>query len=231
VRGLDATDPSNIKVLGEAKLGGWVRDTRVVGDVLYAVSEDYGWSYGWGVDAVPVGGAAGSGTVSSGQTTETVIVSSVSFASNVIAAVGKVEFTGYSGIFNDAEPIMMAHQAGADEGTDPLSTSTSAIRAARSSSAALTVTVPCRAGARTTGAGTSTSPTADRARHRREVLRRGGYAVDCGPLEPRRAAARPAAIPTPGWASPRASTRPCTLARRLVRRHRHDAVQVYDLAT
>ena len=27
VRGLDATDPANIKVLGEAKLGGWVRDT------------------------------------------------------------------------------------------------------------------------------------------------------------------------------------------------------------
>src|SRR4051812_39501141 len=61
VRGLDATDPSNTKVLGEAKLGGWVRDTRVVGDVLYAVSEDYGWSYGWGTDEV-VSGGAGSGT-------------------------------------------------------------------------------------------------------------------------------------------------------------------------
>src|SRR5215470_5548267 len=47
VRGLDATDPTHIQVLGEAKLGGWVRDTRVVGDVLYAVSEDYGWVYGW----------------------------------------------------------------------------------------------------------------------------------------------------------------------------------------
>ena len=47
VRGLDATDPTNIKVLGEAKLGGWVRDDRVVGDVIYAVSEDYGWAYGW----------------------------------------------------------------------------------------------------------------------------------------------------------------------------------------
>src|SRR5207237_9550196 len=56
VRGLDATDPANIRVLGEAQLGGWVRDTRVVGDVLYAVSEDYGWVYGWGVggDAVAV---------------------------------------------------------------------------------------------------------------------------------------------------------------------------------
>src|SRR5262245_54518521 len=34
VRGLDARDPAHIKLLGEARLGGWVRDTRVVGDVL-----------------------------------------------------------------------------------------------------------------------------------------------------------------------------------------------------
>ena len=33
--------------LGDAKLGGWVQDDRVVGNVIYAVSEDYGWSYGW----------------------------------------------------------------------------------------------------------------------------------------------------------------------------------------
>src|SRR5450755_3800717 len=71
VRGLDATDPANIKVLGEAKLGGWVRDDRVVGDVIYAVSEDYGISYGWY-------GANGA------TATEAVIVSSVSFANNVI---------------------------------------------------------------------------------------------------------------------------------------------------
>ena len=38
---------ANIRSLGEAKLGGWVRDMRVVGDDLYAVSEDYGWRYGW----------------------------------------------------------------------------------------------------------------------------------------------------------------------------------------
>ena len=37
-------------MLGEAKLGGWVRDDRVVGDVIYAVSEDYGWWYGWDTD-------------------------------------------------------------------------------------------------------------------------------------------------------------------------------------
>ena len=30
-----------MKILGQAVLGGWVRDTRVVGDVLYAVTEQY----------------------------------------------------------------------------------------------------------------------------------------------------------------------------------------------
>jgi hypothetical protein len=103
VRGLDATDPTNIKVLGEAKLGGWVRDDRVVGDVIYAVSEDYGWVYGW--DS-PVS----SGVVT--QPTETVIVSSVSFANNVIASVGRVDFPGYSGVFNvTPNSIMLAHDA------------------------------------------------------------------------------------------------------------------------
>lgn len=129
VRGLDATDPTNIRVLGEAKLGGWVRDTRVVGDVLYAVSEDYGWSYGWGVDAVGGGaasgtagnGTAGSGTVSPGMTTETVIVSSVSFANNVIAAVGSVVFAGYSGIFNvTPTSILLAHDPGAQQAATEL---------------------------------------------------------------------------------------------------------------
>src|SRR5262245_8920107 len=82
VRGLDASDPRNIRVLGEAKLGGWVRDDRVVGDVIYAVSEDYGWWYGWGaVDGVSSGGAG----VSSAGSGPSVIVSSVSFANGRIA--------------------------------------------------------------------------------------------------------------------------------------------------
>ena len=55
VRGLDATDPTNIKVLGDAHLGGWVSDDRVVGNVLYAVSEDYGW---YGLRLVAYGLAA-----------------------------------------------------------------------------------------------------------------------------------------------------------------------------
>ncbi len=99
VRGLDATAPANSKVLGDAKLGGWVRDDRVVGDVIYAVSEDYGWTYGW--DA----GYAGAST-------ETVIVSSVSFANNVISSVGKVDFPGYTGVFNvTPNSILLAHDA------------------------------------------------------------------------------------------------------------------------
>jgi hypothetical protein len=96
VRGLDATDPSHIKVLGEAKLGGWVADDRVVGDVIYAVSEDYGWSYGWDT----TGSAQG----------PSVIVSSVSFGGNAIRAVGSVTFPGFSGVFNvTPNAIMLAH--------------------------------------------------------------------------------------------------------------------------
>ena len=106
VRGLDATDPTNIKVLGEAKLGGWVQDDRVVGNVIYAVSEDYGWVYGW--DAMAAWGVA-----VSTQPTETVIVSSVTdFANNVIQSVGKVTFSGFDGVFNvTPNAIMLAHAA------------------------------------------------------------------------------------------------------------------------
>lgn len=98
VRGLDATDPAHIKVLGEAKLGGWVADDRVVGDVIYAVSEDYGWTYGWDAPAAAT------------QPAPSVIVSSVSFANNVIKAVGNVTFPGFTGVFNvTPNAIMFAH--------------------------------------------------------------------------------------------------------------------------
>jgi hypothetical protein len=115
VRGIDATDPTNIRILGEALLGGWIRDTRVVGDVLYAVSEDYGWVYGWGgpiaVDGVAGAGAARVGSASTiTQPQETVIVSSVSFANGQISAVSKLSFPGYSGIFNvTPNSILLAH--------------------------------------------------------------------------------------------------------------------------
>lgn len=104
VRGLDATDPKHIRVLGEAKLGGWVRDDRVVGDVIYAVSEDYGWWYGWD-------DGSGSGGAGVGSTTpqESVIVSSVSFAGGAITQVGQERFDGYSGVFNvTPDSIMLA---------------------------------------------------------------------------------------------------------------------------
>ena len=122
VRGLDATDPTNIKVLGEAKLGGWVRDDRVVGDVIYAVSEDYGYGYGWGWgygypggEGDGAGGVAGAGTTAP---TEAVIVSSVSFANKQITAVGHTEFPGYAGVFNvTPSSILLAHQKG-DYGTN-----------------------------------------------------------------------------------------------------------------
>jgi hypothetical protein len=105
VRGLDASDPANIRVLGEAKLGGWVRDDRVVGDVIYAVSEDYGWTYGWDDGA--------SGAASSTNTPiQSVIVSSVSFAGNAIQAVGRASFPGYSGVFNvTPNSILLAHDS------------------------------------------------------------------------------------------------------------------------
>jgi hypothetical protein len=148
VRGLDATDPTNIKVLGEAKLGGWVRDDRVVGDVIYAVSEDYGWSYGWDTGA----GVS--------DNTETVIVSSVSFANKTVAAVGKVEFPGFSGIFNvTPTSILLAHDAtifpagGAAAGTGGSASSgeKSAADVDGGADDALAVAVPDDAGGTPTG--------------------------------------------------------------------------------
>ncbi len=119
VRGLDATDPTNIKVVGDAKLGGWVQEDRVVGNVLYAVSEDYGWDYGWGVDvAVPGGGPVGvgvgvvvsGGAGSSGSTGPSVIVSSVDFAGGQVKQVASKTYAGYGGVFNvTPNAIMLAH--------------------------------------------------------------------------------------------------------------------------
>jgi hypothetical protein len=116
-RGLDATDPTNIKVVGEAQLGGYVQDTRVVGNVLYAVVEDYGWEYGWygawgGYYGGPVGGgvAVGAGrTGPGGSNGPAVAIASVSFANGVVAPVGYHKFAGTGGVFNvTANSIMLA---------------------------------------------------------------------------------------------------------------------------
>jgi hypothetical protein len=132
-RGLDCTDPTNIKNVGDAYLGGYVQDTRVVGTVLYTVAQDdgwqYGWEYGWGYYgggggvAVPAGGASvGSGTTSGGASNgPTVKIASVNFAGGVVTKVGEQDFPGYGGIFNvTSSAIMLAHA----HPTDPNATTT-----------------------------------------------------------------------------------------------------------
>lgn len=113
VRGLDATDPSNIKVVGEAKLGGWVQDTRIVGNVLYAVSEDYGWVYGWLTPGVGVARGVATPAGSSGSSvtnSPSVIVSSVNFAGGQIQQIASKTYAGYGGVFNvTPNSIMLAH--------------------------------------------------------------------------------------------------------------------------
>ena len=103
VRGIDATDPTNMKLLGDARLGGWVRDTRVVGDVLYAVTEDYGGYfgyYGYGI--------ASEGVSSYGQ--GGVSVASVNIAGGKVATKGSYQLSGQGGIFNvTASSILLAH--------------------------------------------------------------------------------------------------------------------------
>jgi hypothetical protein len=113
VRGLDATDPTNIRVLGEAAIAGWVYDDRVVGDVIYLVSIDYGWSYGWFgfgpfIGDAPVGAVGGGGGAT--QPVTAVVVSSVDFAGGAVNLVGNDRFPGYTGIFNvTPNSILLAH--------------------------------------------------------------------------------------------------------------------------
>ena len=112
VRGLDATDPANIRSLGEAQLAGWVRDTRVVGDVLYAVSEDYGWSWGTFVAGGGAGVSGGAVGVSGGKSTASVVVSSINFAGGVVQKMGERSYAGWSGVINvTSKAILLAHDA------------------------------------------------------------------------------------------------------------------------
>jgi hypothetical protein len=126
VRGIDARDPANMKITGEALLGGWVRDTRVVGDVLYAVTEKYPWDYGWY-------GFRGDGVAVStgGPNTAQVSVSSVSFGGGVISAVDSYDVPGYGGIFNvTPASIMLASDVvtNADQYGNGIQTGTSELR-------------------------------------------------------------------------------------------------------
>jgi hypothetical protein len=88
VRGIDASDPAHMKVLGEAPLGGQVRDTRVVGDVVYAVTERYPYYYGW----------LNGGTAVSANSMQ-VGVSSVSFAGGKIEKKSEYNSIGSGGVF------------------------------------------------------------------------------------------------------------------------------------
>ena len=114
VRGLDASDPTNIKVVGEARLGGYVQDTRVVGNVLYAVIEDYGWEYGWyGAWGDSYGGGVAAGVVAIGpggsSSSPAVAVASVNFANGVVRPVAYQKFPGTGGVFNvTPNSIMLA---------------------------------------------------------------------------------------------------------------------------
>jgi hypothetical protein len=97
VRGIDATDPANMKVLGEAKLGGWVRDTRVVGDVLYAVTEKYPYDNGWwGLESA----TSGAGVATSTNNSVQVNVTSVNFAGGQVSQIDSYDVPGYGGVFN-----------------------------------------------------------------------------------------------------------------------------------
>jgi len=107
VRGIDATDPAQIKILGEARLGGWVRDTRVVGDVLYAVTEDYGSVFGGYYGST---GDVATGT--GGNSQAGVSVSSVNIAGGKVLKKGSYRLAGQGGIFNVTEnSILLAHNA------------------------------------------------------------------------------------------------------------------------
>jgi hypothetical protein len=98
VRAIDARDANNVRVTSEVQLNGYVRDARVVGDVLYTVSEnDYFY------DDFP-----GQPNQPSVMATSVVI----SDPSNV-HIVGSRTWDGYSGIFNVTQnAILMAHANG-----------------------------------------------------------------------------------------------------------------------
>ena len=67
VEGDDCTDPTNLKNVGSAYLRGYVQDTRVVGDVLYTVAQDYGWEYGWDYGWGYYGGYGGGAVAAAGS--------------------------------------------------------------------------------------------------------------------------------------------------------------------
>lgn len=117
VRTINASDPANIKTIGEVPVKGWARDMRVVGTNLYIVSEDYGWSYGYWYGGYYGGGdvAVGPGGYYAGYGGSKVVISSVSLLTSTLA--GEKIYDGYSGAFNVTDStIVLAHDV-----TDPTS--------------------------------------------------------------------------------------------------------------
>jgi hypothetical protein len=101
VRAFDVTDPTSIRVLGEAWLDGSVREDRVVGDVIYVVSEDSGRTYGWAA----TGGAA----------SPSVVVASVSFANHTVTKLASVRYPGNTGVFDATSGAILVAAAGATD--------------------------------------------------------------------------------------------------------------------
>jgi len=109
IRSYDTTNPANLVQTGEARIKGWVRDARTVGNVIYTVSEDYGWSYGWYTAG---DGAGGTVAVSpgGGSTGSKIVVSSVFFSQAKTKLMGERVYEGYSGAFNVTDKsIILAH--------------------------------------------------------------------------------------------------------------------------
>ena len=118
VRSIDVTNAAQPKVLAEAQVNGFVSDVRVVGDVMYAVSLDYGYEYGYFGEGLAVGGvkaARDSTTVSSsgGSTTSTgptVYVTSINIAAGAATQVAQKSFSGWSGAFHVTKNAVLLAQ-------------------------------------------------------------------------------------------------------------------------
>lgn len=111
IRTYDIQNPADMKMIGEARIKGWVRDARTVGNVIYTVSEDYGWSYGWAVAGDGAGGtvAVSPGGVGAG-TGSKVVVSSTYFSLGKTQKMGERVYDGYQGAFNVTDKsIILAH--------------------------------------------------------------------------------------------------------------------------
>ena len=119
VRKIDARDPANIKITGEATVPGWARDMRVVGkENLYIVSQDYGWMYGWGYYGGyggPMGGVASGSAVDVASPygyggDSKVVVTSIAFGGNDVKVRTSLEYPGFGGTFNvTSTAIVLAH--------------------------------------------------------------------------------------------------------------------------